>query len=109
MGLGDYYPRPMLLKTSQRGVLPLERSWWGAVWETLVQTYFEPQSEDDLHAINTMAHGGGLLRLVALCAKHAQLADSVKQAAIDSARQSFFPHIDEYMGTLEMMDRYFHT
>ena len=100
--------RQIILR-SVLGFVPDNDDMTDAIWDALVQGYFEPQSEADLRAINEIARGGGLLRLVALCAKHAQLADSVKRSAIDYARQNFFPYIDEYIEKLGMLDRYFHT
>lgn len=100
--------RPIIMK-SVLGFVPDNDDMTDAIWDALVQGYFEPESEADLSAINDIARGGGLLRLVALMAKHAQLSDDVKRAGIDYARQHFFPHIDEYTEKLGMLDRYFHT
>ena len=80
-----------------------------AIWDGLVQGYFEPESEADLQAINAIARCGGLLRLVALMAKHAQMPDAAKRSGIDYAREHFFPFIDEYIEKLGMLDRYFRT
>ena len=91
------------------GFVPDNDDMTDAIWDALVQGYFEPESEADLRAINDIARGGGLLRLVALNAKHAQLSDAVKRAGIDYARQHFLPTIDEYIEKLDMLDRYFHT
>ncbi len=91
------------------GFVPDNDDMTDAIWDALVQGYFKPQNEADLRAINDIARGGGLLRLVALNAKHAQLSDTIKQAGIDYARQHFFPVIDEYIEKLDALDRYFHT
>ena len=100
--------RPIIMR-SVLGFVPENDEMTDAIWDALVQGYFEPETEDDLRAVNEIARSGGLLRLVALCAKHAQLSDSVKRSAIDYARQHFFPYIDEYTEKLGMLDRYFRT
>ena len=100
--------REIILR-SVLGFVPDNDDMTDAIWDALVQGYFEPESEADLRAINEIARGGGLLRLIALCAKHAQLSDDVKRSAIDYARQHFFPRIDEYYEKLGKLDRYFHT
>ena len=100
--------RPIIMK-SVLGFVPDNDDMTDAIWDALVQGYFEPEGEDDLRAINDIARGGGLLRLVALMAKHAQLSDEVKRSGIDYAREHFFPHIDEYAEKLAVLDRYFHT
>ena len=100
--------RPIIMR-SVLGFVPDDDEMTDAIWDALVQGYFEPESEADLRAVNDIARGGGLLRLVALMAKHAQLSDDVKRAGIDYARQHFFPYIDEYTEKLGMLDRYFHT
>ena len=100
--------RPIILR-SVLGFVPDNDEMTDAIWNDLVQGYFEPQSESDLRAINDIARCGGLLRLVALMAKHSQLADDVKRSGIDYARQHFFPYIDEYTQKLGKLDRYFHT
>lgn len=100
--------RPIIMK-SVLGFVPDDDEMTDAIWDGLVRGYFEPESEDDLHAINDIAHCGGLLRLIALFGKHAQLSDDVKRSGIEYARQHFFPYIDEYAGKLDALDRYFHT
>ena len=100
--------RQIILR-SVLGFVPDDDEMTDAIWDDLVQGYFEPESEADVRAINGIARGGGLLRLVALMAKHAQLSDAVKRSGIDYARQHFFPFIDEYYEKLGMLDRYFHT
>ena len=100
--------RPIILQ-SVLGFVPDNDDMTDAIWDALVQGYFEPESEADLQAINDIARCGGLLRLVALMAKHAQLPDDVKRSGIDYARQHFFPHLDEYIEKLGMLDRYFHA
>ena len=100
--------RQIILR-SVLGFVPDNNDMTDAIWDALVQGYFEPESESDLRAINDITRGGGLLRLVALNAKHAQLPDAVKRAGINYARQHFFPHIDEYTEKLSTLDRYFHT
>ena len=91
------------------GFVPDNDNMTDAIWNDLVKGYFEPKSETDLQAINDIARCGGLLRLVALMAKHAQLPDDVKRSGIAYARQHFLPHIDEYVQKLDQLDRYFHT
>lgn len=54
------------------GFVPDNDDMADAIWDALVQGYFEPESEADLQAINDIARGGGLLRLVALNAKLAR-------------------------------------
>ena len=100
--------RPIIMK-SVLGFVPDDDEMTDAIWDGLVQGYFEPESEADLRAINDIARCGGLLRLVALFAKHSQLPDAVKRTGIDYARQHFLPRIDEYIGKLDMLDGYFHT
>ena len=100
--------RPIIMR-SVLGFVPDNDDMTNAIWDALVRGYFEPETEDDLRAVNEIARSGGLLRLVALCAKHAQLSDDVKRSAIDYARQHFFPYIDEYYEKLSTLDRYFHT
>lgn len=98
-----------IIMQSVLGFVPDNNDITDTIWDALVRGYFEPESEADLRAINDIARGGGLLRLVALMAKHAQLPDDVKRAGIDYARQHFFPFIDEYTEKLGTLDRYFHT
>ena len=100
--------RPIIMK-SVLGFVPDDDEMTDTIWDGLVQGYFEPESEADLRVINDIARCGGLLRLVALFAKHSQLPDDVKRTGIDYARQHFLPRIDEYIGKLDMLDRYFHT
>ena len=100
--------RPIIMR-SVLGFVPDDNDMTDAIWDALMQGYFDPESEADSRAIDDIARGGGLLRLVALMAKHAQLSDDVKRAGIDYARQHFFPYIDEYIEKLGMLDRYFHT
>lgn len=89
------------------GFVPDNDEMTDTIWDGLVQGYFEPESEADLHMINDIARGGGLLRLIALNAKHSQLPDAVKRSGIDYARQHFLPYIDEYIDKLGMLDHYF--
>ena len=100
--------RPIIMK-SVLGFVPDDDEMTDTIWDGLVQGYFEPESEADLRAINDIARCGGLLRLVALFAKHSQLPDDVKRTGIDYARKHFLPYIDEYIEKLDMLDRYFHT
>lgn len=100
--------RPIIMK-SVLGFVPDDDEMTDTIWDGLVQGYFEPESEADVRAINDIARCGGLLRLVALFAKHSQLPDAAKRTGIDYARKHFLPYVDEYIGKLDMLDRYFHT
>ena len=89
------------------GFLPENNNIVDALWNDLINVYFDPKSDDDLQMIEKIAFIIGNIRSMVSIAEHSHAPEYFKKMVVDRAKQILLPNIEEYTEILRRTDDYF--